>query len=162
VADSLTTTVPDFQIYRVIEGIMNANEATRVFGWRVYGLRVLASSMVCLAWGNFDLGQPARKNFPHRTGLAYAAAAFMLIAGAALEWRRIAAWGAAAQRAPHTPGQPPTQEFWAYATGVGHVAAVVAILTGMQARLAAVLLTAMFASFTPLVHLPILVANRSR
>jgi uncharacterized membrane protein YphA (DoxX/SURF4 family) len=56
---------------------------------------------------------------------------------------------------------PPTQEFWAYATGVGHIAAGVAILTGVQARLAAILLTAMFASFTPLVHLPMLLADPS-
>ena len=40
---------------------------------------------------------------------------------------------------------PPSQEFWAYATGIGHIAAGVAILTGVQARLAAILLTAMFA-----------------
>jgi uncharacterized membrane protein YphA (DoxX/SURF4 family) len=56
---------------------------------------------------------------------------------------------------------PPNQEFWAYATGVGHVAAGIAILTGVQARLAAILLTIMFASFTPLVHVPILLANHS-
>src|SRR5882762_5123838 len=56
---------------------------------------------------------------------------------------------------------PPTQEFWAYATGVGHIAAGVAILTGVQARLAAILLTAMFASFTPLVHVPMLLADPS-
>jgi uncharacterized membrane protein YphA (DoxX/SURF4 family) len=56
---------------------------------------------------------------------------------------------------------PPTQLFWAYATGVGHIAAGVAILTGVQARLAAILLTAMFASFTPLVHLPLLLADPS-
>ena len=56
---------------------------------------------------------------------------------------------------------PPTQEFWAYATGFGHIAAGVAILTGVQARIAAVLLTAMFASFTPLVHLPMLLADPS-
>jgi len=37
----------------------------------------------------------------------------------------------------------PTCEFWGYATGVGFVAAGVAILTGVQARLAAILLTAM-------------------
>ena len=54
---------------------------------------------------------------------------------------------------------PPTQEFWAYATGIGHIAAGVAILTGLQARLAAILLTAMYASFTPLVHLPMLLAH---
>jgi len=55
---------------------------------------------------------------------------------------------------------PPTQEFWAYATGIGHIAAGVAILMGVQARLAAILLTAMFAYFTPLVHAPMLLADR--
>ncbi len=56
---------------------------------------------------------------------------------------------------------PPSQEFWGYATGIGHIAAGVAILTGVQARLAAILLTAMYASFTPLVHLPMLLADPS-
>jgi uncharacterized membrane protein YphA (DoxX/SURF4 family) len=56
---------------------------------------------------------------------------------------------------------PPTQEFWGYATGIGHIAAGIAILTGVRARLAAVLLTAMYASFTPLVHLPMLLADPS-
>jgi uncharacterized membrane protein YphA (DoxX/SURF4 family) len=54
---------------------------------------------------------------------------------------------------------PPSQQFWAYATGIGHIAAGVAIVTGVQARLAAILLTVMFASFTPLVHLPMLLAD---
>ncbi len=54
---------------------------------------------------------------------------------------------------------PPTQTFWAYATGVGHIAAGVAILTGVRARLAAILLAAMYAAFTPLVHLPMLLAD---
>jgi len=56
---------------------------------------------------------------------------------------------------------PPTQEFWAYATGIGHIAAGVAILTGVRARLAAVLLTFMFVSFTVLVHVPMLLADPS-
>jgi hypothetical protein len=68
----------------------------RVFGWRVYGLGVMALGMVCLTWGNFDSGQPVPKDFPARTALAYTAAAFMLLAGAAVEWRRTVAWGAAA------------------------------------------------------------------
>jgi uncharacterized membrane protein YphA (DoxX/SURF4 family) len=54
---------------------------------------------------------------------------------------------------------PPTQAFWAYATGIGHIAAGVAILTGVRARLAAILLTAMYVSFTILVHGPMLVAD---
>ena len=54
---------------------------------------------------------------------------------------------------------PPSQEFWGYATGFAHIAAGVAIFTGVQARLAAILLTVMYASFTPLVHVPMLLAN---
>jgi uncharacterized membrane protein YphA (DoxX/SURF4 family) len=222
---------------------MTAEKATTAFGWRIYGLAVMALGMVCLAWGNFEPGQPVPKGFPDRTALAYAVAAFMLVAGAAVEWRRTAAWGAAALTAyfalivvvllngrlliahyaefgtysgiaeqlaiaagglivyaasaeidavlaarltrlgqlafgvcallfggahffymsltiPLVPKWlPPSQEFWAYATGVGHIAAGVAILTGVQARLAAILLTAMFASFTPLVHVPMLLAD---
>jgi uncharacterized membrane protein YphA (DoxX/SURF4 family) len=224
---------------------MTAEESTMALGWRVFGLGVLALGMLCLAWGDFLPGQPVPKTFPDRTALAYAAAAVMLVAGAAVEWRRTAAWGAAALTAYYAfivvilmngrvvlahyaeygaysgvaeqlaiaaggliiyaatakidaalaarltrLGQlafgvcallfggahffymnltvplipkwlPPTQEFWAYATGVGHIAAGVAILTGVQARLAAILLTAMFASFTPLVHLPMLLAEPS-
>jgi len=54
---------------------------------------------------------------------------------------------------------PPSQDFWAYATGVAHIAAGLAILAGVRARLAAILLTAMFASFTVLVHVPMLLAD---
>jgi uncharacterized membrane protein YphA (DoxX/SURF4 family) len=212
-------------------------------GWRVYGLGVMALGALCLVWGNFDSGQPVPNYIPDRTALAYIAGAFMLVAGAAVEWRRTAAWGAAAlavyyafvvvllmngrivlahyvefgawsgtaeQLAIAAAGLivyaanadidsaqaarltrigriafgicailfggahffymnltvplipkwlPPGQVFWAYATGVAHIAAGVAILTGVQARLAAVLLTIMYASFTPLVHVPMLLAD---
>jgi uncharacterized membrane protein YphA (DoxX/SURF4 family) len=205
----------------------------------------MALGMVCLAWGDFDPGQPIARDFPDRTILAYAVAAFTLVAGAAVEWRRTAALGAAALityytlivvilmdgrlvlthyadfgmysgaaeqlaiaagglivyaataevsaalatrltrlgqlafggcavlfggahffylnlTAPLVPHWlPPGQDFWAYATGVGHIAAGIAILTGVQARLAAILLTAMFASFTPLVHVPMLLTDPS-
>ena len=215
------------------------------FGYRVYGLGVMALGMLGLAWGDFVLGQPVPKDFPERTALAYTAAAFMLVAGAAIEWRRTAAWGAAALiayyalivvilmngrvmlahyaefgtysgiaeqiaitagglivyaasaridaalaarltrigqlafavcallfggahffymnlTAPLVPKWLPlSQEFWGYATGFGQIAAGVAILTDVRARLAAILLTAMYASFTPLVHVPMLLADSS-
>jgi uncharacterized membrane protein YphA (DoxX/SURF4 family) len=216
-----------------------------MFGWRVYGLGVMAVGMACLAFGSFDPGQPVPANFPARTALAYAAGAFMVVAAAAVEWRRTAAWGAAALTvyyalfvvilmngrllltgyavfvtyesiaeqlaitagglivfattaridaeptarltrlgrlafgacalvfglahfvymnltAPLVPKWlPPGQEFWGYATGLGFVAAGVAILTGVRARLAAILLTAMLASFALLVHEPTLLADHS-
>src|SRR5580700_11727968 len=75
---------------------MSAQRTTMAFGWRVYGLGLIALALLCLAWGDFDPGQPVPKAFPDRTALAYVAAAFMLVAGAAVEWRRTAAWGAAA------------------------------------------------------------------
>jgi uncharacterized membrane protein YphA (DoxX/SURF4 family) len=221
----------------------HVEKTTMAFGRRIYGLGVVAVAMVCLVRGNFDPGQPVPKDLPHRVALAYAAAAFMLVAGAAVEWRRTAARGAAALTAYYalivvilmngrvafahyaefgtysgiaeqvaiTAGAlivyaanakidaaraarltrlgqlafgvcallfggahfvymnftaplvpkwlPPTQEFWGYATGVGFIAAGVAILTGVQARLAAILLTAMLASFALLVHWPMLVAD---
>jgi uncharacterized membrane protein YphA (DoxX/SURF4 family) len=224
---------------------MTAEKTTHVFGWRAYGLGVMALGMVCLAWGDFDLGQPVPKDLAGRTALAYLAATFLLVAGAAVEWRRTVAWGAAALAAyyalvvvilmngrvvlahyaefiayssgaeqlaiaagaviiyaasasidaalasrltrlgqlafgvcallfgaahfvymnltaPLVPKWlPPAQQFWAYATGVGFVAAGVAILTGVQARLAAILLTVMFASFALLVHAPMLMADPS-
>jgi uncharacterized membrane protein YphA (DoxX/SURF4 family) len=49
---------------------------------------------------------------------------------------------------------PPGKIFWAYATAGGHFAGGVAILSGIAARLAAMLLTAMFAVFAFLVHAP--------
>ena len=224
---------------------MTEEKTTMAFGWRVYGLGVIALGMACLAFGDFDPGQPVPKNFPARTALAYAAGVFMVIAAGAVEWRRTAAWGAAALTvyyalfvvilmngrlllrdyaifvtyeniamqlaitaggliiyattaridavlaarltrlgrlafgvcalvfggahfvlmnltAPLVPKWlPPGQEFWGYATGVGFVAAGVALLTGVQARLAAILLTAMLASFALLVHEPMLVADHS-
>jgi uncharacterized membrane protein YphA (DoxX/SURF4 family) len=225
--------------------VMTTERTGMVLGWRFYGLGVMALGLVCLAWGNFDSGQPVPKSIPDRAFLAYTAGAFILIAGAAIEWRRTAAWGAAALTAyyglivvalmnglvivrnyaefgaysgaaeelaiaaggliiyadfakidvglaarlrrvgrltfgvcallfggahffymnltiPYVPKWlPPSQEFWAYVTGIAHIAAGVAILTGIQARLAAILLTVMYASFTPLVHLPTLLANPS-
>jgi uncharacterized membrane protein YphA (DoxX/SURF4 family) len=54
---------------------------------------------------------------------------------------------------------PPGQKFWAAATGIAHVAAGLAILSGFQARLAAWLVTLMFAGFGVLVHAPLLLAD---
>jgi uncharacterized membrane protein len=215
------------------------------FGWRVYGLGIVALSVVGLTWGDFISGQPVPKWFPDSAALAYAAAVFMLIAGAGIEWRRTTAWAAAAITAYYTLivvvlmngrvifanytvfgaysgaaepvaiaagglivyaasanidaalaarltriGQiafgicallfgaahfvymnytaplvpkwlPPSQEFWGYATGVFHIAGGLAILTGVQARLAAILLAVMYASFIPLVFVPVLMTDPS-
>ncbi len=222
---------------------MIAEKWTMAWGSRVYGLGMMALATASLIWGDFDPGQPVPKGFPDRTALAYVAATLLLLAGAAVEWRRTAAWGAgvltayyalvvvglmdgrvalahyrefgtysdiaeqlsiaagglivyaASARidaalaarltrwgqivfgicavlfggahfvylnltAPLVPKWlPPAQVFWAYATGAGFVAAGVALLTGLQARLAAILLTGMLASFALLVHWPLLRAD---
>ncbi len=56
---------------------------------------------------------------------------------------------------------PPGQVFWAYATGIGQIAAGIAIQTGVQARLVAILLTVMYVFFVLLVHAPMLLAAPS-
>ncbi len=212
------------------------------WGARFYGLGVIALGLVCVAFGNFDFGQSVPQDFPARLPLAYAAAAFMILAGAAIEWPRTLRWGSAALaiyfglvvvivmdgrgvvahyaefgtynsiaaqvavaagalivyagtltdavraarlvRAGHIvigicallfgaahfvfmnltvplipKWLPPSQEFWAYATGIFHIAGGLALLTRIQARLAAVLLTIMYGAFTPLVHVPLAIAH---
>jgi uncharacterized membrane protein YphA (DoxX/SURF4 family) len=54
---------------------------------------------------------------------------------------------------------PGGQRFWASFTGVAHIAAGIALLAGIQARPAAILLTVMFASFGVLIHLQLLLAQ---
>lgn len=54
---------------------------------------------------------------------------------------------------------PGGRTFWAAFTGVAHIAAGIALLSGFQSRRAAILLTAMFATFSILVHLPLLLAD---
>jgi uncharacterized membrane protein YphA (DoxX/SURF4 family) len=54
---------------------------------------------------------------------------------------------------------PPGTHFWAYATGACHILAGLALLSGIQALLAARLLVAMFAGFGLLVWLPQLFAD---
>jgi len=65
-------------------------------GWRIYGLGIMALGLACLAFGEFDPGQSVPEHFPYRTVLAYIAGAFMVVAAAAVEWRRTLLWGAAA------------------------------------------------------------------
>jgi uncharacterized membrane protein len=56
---------------------------------------------------------------------------------------------------------PPSQVFWGYLTGACFVAAGVALLSGVQTRLAAILLTAMLLSFGLLANFPILLADHA-
>jgi len=224
---------------------MAGKTTTMALGWRVFGLGVMAVGLVGLLIGTFVPGQPVPKTFPGRAILAHLAAAFLLVGGAAVMWRRTAVWGAAALAvyyglivavlmngrvllahyteygaysgvaeqlaiaagaliifaasaridaalaarltrfgqlafgicavlfggahfaymnltAPLVPKWlPPSQIFWGYATGVAHIAAGLAIITGVQARLAAILLTVMYAVFSALVHLPMLLATPS-
>jgi uncharacterized membrane protein len=56
---------------------------------------------------------------------------------------------------------PPGQVFWGYVTGVCFIAAGLSILTGIKARLAAILLTTMVASFGLLANGPMLFADPS-
>lgn len=66
-------------------------------GHRVYGLGAVALGLVGLAWGDFaNVWQPVQAlpfTVPHREALAYVAAACLLSAGLAIQWRRSAPAG---------------------------------------------------------------------
>jgi uncharacterized membrane protein YphA (DoxX/SURF4 family) len=213
-------------------------------GIRIYGLGAIATGLVGLVWGDFALQwEPVAASFPGRTALAYIFGALLVVAGAAVNWRRpsatlgatalvglyavvvvlmhgaqivqhpgaFGAWHGAAEQLALLAGglasyvyladasggrrvtrvaligicmgvcllmfglahflyldftaafvpawMPGGQKFWAVLTGVAHLAAGVALLSGFKARLAAILLTAMFATFSVLVHLPLLIAD---
>lgn len=212
-------------------------------GRHAFGLGIFALGFTFLVWGDFLAGQTVPNNLPHRTALAYTVAAFLLCAGAALQFRWSAAFSAAAVAAYYTLivvilmngrvllahyavygtyeeialqlaiaaaallvyaasatltpvtaarltliGQlvfglcaliwggahflymnltaplvpkwlPPSQVFWGYLTGVAFLAAGLAILSRIQARLAAILLTLMLGTFTVLVHIRILLTD---
>ncbi len=75
---------------------MSTEKKMMGFGWRVYGLGVMALGLTSLAFREFDPGQPVPEHFPYRTILAYIAGVFIVVAAAALEFRRTVARGAAA------------------------------------------------------------------
>ncbi len=61
--------------------------------------------------------------------------------------------------ATFVPAWLPWRLFWAYATGIGHIAAGVALISGVWTRLATLVYTGMLASFVLLVHVPRLIAT---
>jgi len=225
--------------------VMTTEKKLMGFGWRVYGLGVMALGLTSLAFREFDPGQPVPENFPYRTIVACVAGVFIVVAAVAVELRRTAAWGGAAlavyyglfvvflldgrlllahyaeygmyeniamqlaialggliihttsagidatlaarltrlcqlvfgvcvliwggahfvymnMTAPLVPKWlPPGQVFWGYVTGVCFIAAGLAILTGVKARLAAILLTIMIACFGLLANDRILLTGLS-
>jgi hypothetical protein len=60
---------------------VTAEKTTMAFGWRVCGLGVMAVGMACLAFGEFDSGQPVAENFPARTALVARRSEFVSMAG---------------------------------------------------------------------------------
>ncbi len=214
-------------------------------GGRVYGLGAVALGLVGLVWGDFaTIWQPIQAlpfTVPYRMALAYVAAAGLLSAGVAIQWRRSApagllvlallyfifallwlprvigypqifgTWGGFLEEMalvaaaavvyaslapqdsagpsrmarigrlsfgvcvlsfglghffaiPETAGMvpgwiPPGQQFWAVVTGVAHLLAGAAILTGVLDVLGSRLLTLMLAIFGALVWAPALFAQ---
>lgn len=232
-------------IHKVMGLPMLSRRGLSNLGARVYGLGAIALGLVGLAWGDFaTVWQPIQAlpfAVPHRMALAYLAAAGLLSAGLAIQWRRGAqagllvltiiyfifallwlprvigfpqlfgTWGgfleemslvsaavivyaslqprdsvwafgtvqigrrffgicvlsfglghffALPQTAAMVPQWiPPGQKLWAVVTGVAHLLAGVAILSGVLDVLGSRLLTVMLATFGALVWAPALFAQ---
>jgi uncharacterized membrane protein len=82
-----------------------------------------------------------------------------LLAGASAVVFGFAHFNYAEFTASMVPAWIPYPLFWAYATGAGHLAAGVALLSGIQSRLAATLLAGMMGSFVVLLHIPRVIAH---
>ena len=82
-----------------------------------------------------------------------------LLAGASAVVFGFAHFNYADFTATMVPAWIPYPLFWAYATGAGHLAAGAALISGIQARLAATLLAAMMGSFVVLLHVPRVIAH---
>jgi uncharacterized membrane protein YphA (DoxX/SURF4 family) len=212
-------------------------------GYRVLGAGALFVGVVGLVFDDFALvWQPVPPDVPHRALLAYIVAALFVLAGAAVNWRRTAAlgaamiailqaldvlllhgpriiahpdhfppWSGAAEQLGITMGGiiaftmvanmnagvgervaraarivfgicaveygivhfhypvdtasfipkwiPPGPMFWAYATGAAQVAAGLAFISGVQARLAGILLTVLYVLFSVFVHARLLATD---
>lgn len=70
----------------------------------------------------------------------------------------LAHFGYAKFTASMVPAWLPAPLVWAYLTGAGHMAGGLALIAGVQARLAATLLAAMYATFALILHLPRVIA----
>jgi uncharacterized membrane protein len=70
----------------------------------------------------------------------------------------LAHFGYAKFTASMVPAWLPAPLFWAYFTGAAHMAGGLALIAGVQTRLAATLLAAMYGSFALLLHLPRVIA----
>jgi uncharacterized membrane protein YphA (DoxX/SURF4 family) len=82
-----------------------------------------------------------------------------LLAGASAVVFGFAHFNYAEFTASMVPAWIPYPLFWAYATGAGHLAAGVALISGIQARIAAALLAGMMGSFVVLLHIPRVIAH---
>jgi uncharacterized membrane protein YphA (DoxX/SURF4 family) len=74
--------------------------------------------------------------------------------GACLPIFGLSHWAYAQFTADMIPAFIPAHLFWAYFTGAGHIAAGVAIMTGVLARLGAILFATMVSGFVLLLHVP--------
>jgi uncharacterized membrane protein YphA (DoxX/SURF4 family) len=79
--------------------------------------------------------------------------------GACLPIFGLSHWAYPQFTADMIPAFIPAHLFWAYFTGAAHIAAGVAILTGVLARFAAILFAVMVSGFVLLLHLPRVIAD---
>jgi uncharacterized membrane protein YphA (DoxX/SURF4 family) len=145
----ISTTTVSGRVLRTV------SRAAAIQGWRHIGAWLGPAEITFVTVGGLAL--VASSLGPARPALSLVA---RVLAGASACVFGLVHFNYIAATAAFVPAWlPPSPEFWAWATGAGHLAACLALMSGLKARMAATCLAGMMAAFVLLVHVPRLFAT---
>lgn len=126
----------------------------------LHGMRIAAAPLDLVAWlGAAEIGALAAGGLMLAADGDTARRTAQLIFGLSALVFGVSHFVYADFTARMIPAWVPARPFWAWATGVGHCLAGLAIVSGTAARLAAAAMAAMCLSFALILHVPAVVAR---
>jgi uncharacterized membrane protein len=129
----------------------------------LHGPRLLAAPNVVIHWNAFAeiaaLAAAGIVGWGFCSGRSATTDVARRIFGACFAVFGVAHFAYADFTADMVPAWIPARLFWAYATGAGHIAASISLVSGRYMPLATMLLTCMLGSFVLLLHVPRVIAQ---